>query len=361
MRFLLLSLCLLACKDDPTPTQLPDCTIGFADRDGDGFGNPNMQTSDCQEPVVDNDLDCDDQTTAVNPDAIEICDMIDNDCDGAVDLDDEDVDGAEQWPDADGDGYGDADADAVSLCEAIEGYAPNDLDCDDLVDVVNPEAADVCDGVDNDCDGLLDDLDDNWDPTGAPSFWEDTDGDFYGATTEVVACEAPEGFVSNDDDCDDTDALVYPGAPELCNNTDSNCDGGIDGPTTELDFCADLEQSYDGPYTVVLDSGSETRTCTGTASVTVDRAQTPVVRGSFSCTLDQAAGSWALNQTGTLEGWVTREGVAGGTLDAFAGTARDWDGTITPTGADGSADGQQIDGATAWALDASWDLGVSAP
>ena len=80
----------------------------------------------------------------------------------------------------------------------------------------------VCDGVDNDCDGEVDEgLDQTW--------YADTDGDTHGDPEAAVEdCAQPEGFVANDDDCDDTDPDVFPGAAERCNDADDDCDAEVD-------------------------------------------------------------------------------------------------------------------------------------
>ena len=97
-----------------------------------------------------------------------------------------------------------------------------DLDCDDEDPLVFPGAVEVCDGVDTDCNGLVDD--------GATTDWfSDGDGDGVGVSgAPIVACEAPAGYVAVDGDCNDGDPAVYPGAAELCNLQDDDCDGAAD-------------------------------------------------------------------------------------------------------------------------------------
>ncbi|MFT4978235.1 MAG: hypothetical protein ACI8S6_004143, partial [Myxococcota bacterium] len=95
-------------------------------------------------------------------------------------------------------------------------------DCDDDDSAINPDAAEACDGVDNNCDG-------DTDEGVTLTFYADSDGDDYGdlaATTE--ACEAASGFVDNADDCDDSDAAISPAGAEVCDSVDNNCDGDID-------------------------------------------------------------------------------------------------------------------------------------
>ena len=99
-----------------------------------------------------------------------------------------------------------------------------ELDCDDSDASVFPGALDVCDGKDNDCDG---DVDEN--PPADNVFYVDGDGDgFGGAGDEVTGCEVPDGYASMPGDCDDTDPAIHPGAPELCDGVDQDCDTAVD-------------------------------------------------------------------------------------------------------------------------------------
>ncbi len=237
-----------------------------ADKDGDGFGR---------------DVDCDDHDSAVFPGADEYCNGVDDDCDGVVDEDG--LDGATWYADADGDGYGGARY-AIVACEFPSGYQPFSDDCDDGDALVNPAATERCNGVDDDCDGEIDE-----DATDTTTWYADDDGDGWGAPDSgVQACEAPEGRVDNDLDCDDADDQArpdgtwyldedgdgygltgaeqagcpdddgvtqggdcadldpdrHPGAPELCDGIDQDCDGvvdedGIDGSDWYLDADGD--------------------------------------------------------------------------------------------------------------------------
>ncbi|MBD0837059.1 putative metal-binding motif-containing protein, partial [Aestuariibaculum suncheonense] len=72
------------------------------------------------------------------------------------------------------------------------------------------------------CDGEIDEGVKN-------TYYADNDGDGYGdAGSSMPACSAPEGYVSDNTDCDDTNITVYPGAEELCDGLDNDCDGEID-------------------------------------------------------------------------------------------------------------------------------------
>jgi len=153
----------------------------------------------------------------------EICDGVDNDGDGAVD--ERFARGASTWyRDRDHDGFGDVRL-TVRGCEQPAGYAAAPGDCDDAAAGVHPEAEEVCDGVDNDCDARVDEPG----AVGAPTWYLDADGDGHGDPgAGVAACEAPPGAVPSDRDCDDADASIAPGAVEVCDGIDNNCDGAAD-------------------------------------------------------------------------------------------------------------------------------------
>lgn len=157
---------------DTTPVTAPACdqpTTWYADADGDGFGDLDSTTAlVCDQPsgYVSNITDCDDTDATVNPDATEYCDGVDNNCDGVTD-EDSAVDDGIWYVDKDSDGYGDKNSAGVRSCtevvydwrgESVDSVE-NDDDCDDRNIAVNPRAAEICDGLDNDCDGLVDDED----------------------------------------------------------------------------------------------------------------------------------------------------------------------------------------------------------
>ncbi len=189
----------------------------FLDSDGDGFGNPFDSAQSCDEipGYVLNKSDCDDANMAVNPGAPEICDGIDNNCDGRTD------EPSTFYHDADGDGYGNM-LDSIRDCNAPELYVANGNDCDDANAAIHPGAAETCNGVDDDCDGLVDE-------GVQTTFFYDADGDGYGnGYDSIQSCSAPAQFVTNNSDCNDTNAAIHPGAAETCNGIDDDCDGLID-------------------------------------------------------------------------------------------------------------------------------------
>jgi len=197
----------------------------FQDSDADGYGNGSVSADACTAPsgYVANSLDCDDFNASTNPTAYEICDSSDNDCDGTVDEDDA-VNASTFYSDLDGDGYGDAGSTATA-CIAPSGHVADNTDCDDTNAAVNPGAAEICDTVDNNCDGDTDEED----ATDATTWYGDMDGDGYGGTwITTTACAQPTGYTSNSDDCDDLESLSFPGAAELCDGKDNDCDGAVD-------------------------------------------------------------------------------------------------------------------------------------
>ena len=202
-----------------TPALLCLCALlssGCDDLDGDGYGRAE---------------DCDDANNHVYPGADELCDGVDNNCDGAVDEDP--ANGFPLFVDADGDGYG-ADSGPTS-CSLTAGFALVDGDCDDGDPTVHPGADELCDGVDDDCDGTVDEA-----PVDASTFYLDHDGDGYGDPDfELSACTQPSGYVTAAEDCDDLQSTVNPGADELCDGVDDDCNGVVDD-----DYASDAPTWY---------------------------------------------------------------------------------------------------------------------
>ncbi len=186
----------------------PDMDIGGEqDRDGDG----SLSCEDCEDLVATN--------FPGNP---EVCDGLDNDCDTVID------NGVlPRWYlDHDADGYGRDDT-FVDSCVGIEGHSELGGDCADDDPFRSPGLTEVCDQIDNDCDGFVD--------QGVLLTWfVDADGDGFGNRDQILwDCTQPEGYSAFDTDCDAVDPAVYPGADEICDRKDSNCDGFI--PPEEID------------------------------------------------------------------------------------------------------------------------------
>lgn len=211
-----------AAREGCVVTAVYDCDDGdsdvqertyYADADGDGQGGATS-VQGCEAPAgfVEAQGDCDDTDPAVT--------ML------------------SWYPDMDDDGYG-VTAEAVASCPGIYQYVQVGGDCDDTRDDLHPGARDYCgDGLDNDCDGTIDNL----------AWYADVDGDSYGDPASVVqACDPPEGYVSQAGDCDDTDAGANPAAPEVCDDADrdEDCNGYADDDdpavTGRPDWCRDTD------------------------------------------------------------------------------------------------------------------------
>ncbi len=129
-----------------------------------------------------------------------------------------------------------------------DGYF-GDTDCNDEDPYVHPAAIELCDGIDNNCDDEID----GPDSLNAVTWYRDQDGDGWGVVDQVIqACEQPDGWVLEIGDCDDEVDTVYPGAPELCDLLDNDCDGFGDVPGAGV-----ISPPW-GPYYVMADASSGT-------------------------------------------------------------------------------------------------------
>ncbi len=188
-------------RDNNCDGLIDDYDPTIPDADGDGH-------SECS--------DCDDQDANNHPGNVESCDGLDNDCDGLIDDLDPDV------PDNDADGF--------QACS----------DCDDDDPASFPGAIEVCDGVDNDCDEEADE------GLTFADWYVDGDSDGFGDSGEpsVNACAQPLGYVADGTDCNDARNDFHPGATELCDGEDGDCDGTV--PADEADGDSDGWRACDG-------------------------------------------------------------------------------------------------------------------
>ncbi len=159
--------------------------------------------------------DCDDTNPDIKPNAMEICDGIDNNCNGKVDEwqlsvtnDNKKLPGVMLYgEDHDGDGFGASHYSVqVLACSQPDGYVVDTTDRNDEDPDSYPGASEICDDKDNDYDGEIDEA--------------------------LVDCDADGDGVAKPSDCDEADPDIYPGTKEICDGIDNNCNGRIDNPAT---------------------------------------------------------------------------------------------------------------------------------
>ena len=304
----------------------------WADVDDDGWGDAGSTIQSCSEPsgYTDRAGDCDDGLASVNPNAWEICDGIDNDCDASIDEYGA-FGGSIYYQDADGDGYGDPLA-GTSSCSAPSGFVDNSGDCDDTSLDVNPDAVEVCDGIDNDCDATVDGVDD--------------DGDGFLA-------EACGGG-----DCDDTNADINPGETEVWyDGTDADCSGGSDYDADEDGYDSDAHSGTDcddadgGIHPGAADTpydGIDTD-CSGTSDYDLDGdGYDAVAHGGDDCNDTDATVN-----PGVAETWY--DGIDS---DCSGGSDYDADGDSYLAEAYGGTDCDDTDGSVSPGASETWYDGI---
>lgn len=240
--------------DDNDPVYLKTF---YKDADGDGVVLPTDTIEGCSPPAgyilspkkypySDSIVpDCNDQAANINPYVQEVCDGIDNDCSGTAD------DAIYFYQDSDQDGYGNPDKPEKG-CSPPSGYVSNKDDCNDATNTAYLGAAELCDGLDNDCDKAIDE---DFPDEVKKTFYWDSDSDGYGSDKNPdgtykawrvqTACAVPMGHVPNNDDCNDGTFMINPGVLETClNNVDDNCNGTIDETSPET--CDGLDNDCNG-------------------------------------------------------------------------------------------------------------------
>ena len=189
----------------------------------------------CQDTTGD---DCNDNNTEIHPQFPEACNGIDDNCEGQVD-EDGICPPVPFYCDNDGDQH--VATQETGICAAFQ-CIPVDCqgnpggDCNDNVPEINPDITETCNGIDDDCTGVIDD------DAGCPllEFYCDMDGDLYVSlaisdTCQTYLCMPPYCYDTPGPDCNDEDPWAHPGAKELCNGVDEDCDGTIDNHTCTID------------------------------------------------------------------------------------------------------------------------------
>jgi hypothetical protein len=183
---------------------------------------------------------------------------------GVVDCDDTSL-ATDQYLDADGDGFGDLSL-LVTSCETLSGYVADATDCDDSTSEIFPGADEYCNSIDNDCDGTADN-----DAVDTSIWYADTDADGYGDEFSTTsACDEPSGYVADATDCDDTQPGVNPGATEICDTYDTDCDGLTDDADDSLDTSSATTWNIDADSDGYGDSAYTTIACDVPSGYTSD-------------------------------------------------------------------------------------------
>ena len=191
----------------------------YLDGDGDGYGGKKyVLTCSAPQNYVEKTGDCDDANKDIHPGAKESCNAKDDNCNSFVD---EGLPKVAFFKDGDNDGYGSKSM--TMACKAPPGFVAPAGDCNDNNKAINPGAKEVCNYIDDNCNGYLDE------GFTKKYYYKDLDKDGYGGGTATKAlCVAPAGYVDKAGDCNDYNKDIHPKAAEQCNLVDDDCNGYID-------------------------------------------------------------------------------------------------------------------------------------
>ncbi|MEC7987794.1 MAG: MopE-related protein [Myxococcota bacterium] len=241
---------------DPNNSTINAKTTWYEDKDQDGYGSDTVSVEECEKPAGSWALeagDCDDENANVHPAAEEVCDELDNNCDGNTDdVQGDGINGEIFYLDLDEDGYGDENS-PLELCSAISGYVADNTDCDDTDSAISPGQEElVADGIDQNCDGI-------------ELCYEDLDIDGFGTENTVESSDLlclDSGSAPSADDCLDSNAAVYPGAAFEESSTacmhDLDGDGyGDPSPPTGAEAGTDCVDSDPSIYPGAPETGAD--------------------------------------------------------------------------------------------------------
>jgi len=299
----------------------------FLDSDADGFGRAGSTPQNSCTPVsgwVTNSTDCNDTNPSIKPGAAEVCNAVDDNCNGPAD---EGLTFLTYYVDGDSDGFGARMSAGQSSCQPLAGRVTNDTDCNDGSSAIRPGATEVCNSTDDNCNGSTDE--------GLPTqtWWPDGDGDSYGQATgqAVVSCATQSGRVTNNLDCNDGSAAIRPGASETCNNVDDNCSGATDeGNPGGGAACLTGQQGVCNAGTMTCTSGSlscvrnvnpSPERCNGLDDDCVGGVDDPFTGLGTAC----STGVGVCNRSGTMICNATQDGTRC-SVDAGSPTAPSCDG-----------------------------------
>ena len=262
---------LSGCYEEPEGPPCEQTVAGWVDEDGDGFGAGESQEVCDLGDLVDNGIDCDDTDPEIHPEAEELCNGLDDDCNGELD---NGFDLKLFYTDADGDGFG-TQFPATAACEKPgPEWVRNADDCNDGDPGIHPDAQEVCNGgIDDDCNGLSDDNDSGVDPTTRQTYFRDADADGYGnIDAPAELCTPGSTYVDNADDCRDSNAAINPGATEICDRIDNDCDTLIDDQDDSVDPATFVELYTDSDQDGYGDGASAVMGCNPIPGVQSDNA-----------------------------------------------------------------------------------------